>query len=418
MATLNRILMGLIVILAIGAAILSYLLFERRNDFRDRAAMLGDTVARMVQHLDERSGRGLSRQVSLTPQDTVANVPEGGSLSWQSYAEDRSGYQRLLEQAQNLAADIARQRDFLAEQMTAVGSKMGFDSDNLSIDMLRNATDPERYKAAAQKVDRLAQAVQKRSDDMIRAIVNVSNVIGVPVDERELRERSEQINQRGETVYGDFKHGSDVDKFERAVTNLNNRANDYAQAMTDAINRVTAYNWETRASRVADKNDYNLALTSMQNDFSNINKELIKVAQIEAQLAKTQDELRQVSSNLENVSRERDQLSRNVSDLQARVRKYETGGARAVADAATAEMNPNLQGRILLVNDQWKFVILDLGRQDVRENVELLVARDEKLVARLLVTKVAPNVSVAEIIPEGSPGTVQVNDRVILPTRM
>ena len=45
------------------------------------------------------------------------------------------------------------------------------------------------------------------------------------------------------------------------------------------------------------------------------------------------------------------------------------------------------------------------------------MARQEQFVARLVVTKVTPSISVAEIIPSMQSESVRVDDRVILPAR-
>ena len=65
----------------------------------------------------------------------------------------------------------------------------------------------------------------------------------------------------------------------------------------------------------------------------------------------------------------------------------------------------NLRGRIAAVQDDWGFVVLDLGRdQRVQTNTDFIVSRDDKMVAKVQVRAVGENTSVAEILP-GFPKT-------------
>jgi len=74
----------------------------------------------------------------------------------------------------------------------------------------------------------------------------------------------------------------------------------------------------------------------------------------------------------------------------------------------------NLRGSIAAVQDNWGFVIIDIGRdKSVQTNTDFIVSRDDKMVAKVQVRKVGDNTSVAEILP-GFPKTQpQVGDVVV-----
>ena len=74
----------------------------------------------------------------------------------------------------------------------------------------------------------------------------------------------------------------------------------------------------------------------------------------------------------------------------------------------------DLRGRIAAVQDNWGFVVLNIGRdKSVQANTDFIVSRADKIVAKVQVRTVGNNTSVAEILP-GFPKTQpQVGDAVV-----
>jgi hypothetical protein len=72
-----------------------------------------------------------------------------------------------------------------------------------------------------------------------------------------------------------------------------------------------------------------------------------------------------------------------------------------------------LSGDVVVVDPKWDFVVLDVGEdQGLRENGELLVSRDGKLVAKVIVRSVDRNRSIANIMPGWKLGEVFEGDKV------
>jgi len=77
-------------------------------------------------------------------------------------------------------------------------------------------------------------------------------------------------------------------------------------------------------------------------------------------------------------------------------------------------MKKDLHGKILVVDPKWEFVILDIGDDaGVKEYGELLVSRDGKLVAKVIVRNVEKNRSVANIMPGWKLGELMEGDLVV-----
>jgi hypothetical protein len=75
---------------------------------------------------------------------------------------------------------------------------------------------------------------------------------------------------------------------------------------------------------------------------------------------------------------------------------------------------PGLKGKILAVDPRYDFVVLDIGgQQGVIEKGQMLVNRDGKLIGKVRITKVEPNRSIANVLPEWKQGDVQEGDLVL-----
>jgi len=72
--------------------------------------------------------------------------------------------------------------------------------------------------------------------------------------------------------------------------------------------------------------------------------------------------------------------------------------------------------KVLAVDPKWNFVILDIGtRQNVTNNCVGLVSRDGKLIAKVKVTSVQPDRSIANVKPGWNLGEIMEGDLVLPP---
>ncbi|MDZ4197692.1 MAG: hypothetical protein U1E27_00240, partial [Kiritimatiellia bacterium] len=74
---------------------------------------------------------------------------------------------------------------------------------------------------------------------------------------------------------------------------------------------------------------------------------------------------------------------------------------------------PPMSGQVLLVNPEWNFVIVSLGKADkLVPAVEMIIHRGDKMVGKVRITSVMDNVSVAEIQRGWEQLPIQEGDRV------
>lgn len=78
------------------------------------------------------------------------------------------------------------------------------------------------------------------------------------------------------------------------------------------------------------------------------------------------------------------------------------------------KLPPSLKGVVMAVDPKWDFVVLNIGEnQGVLPQGELLVSRDGRLVAKIIVSKVEKDRSIANLIPGWQLGEVIEGDEVI-----
>jgi len=99
-------------------------------------------------------------------------------------------------------------------------------------------------------------------------------------------------------------------------------------------------------------------------------------------------------------------LQRAKARVEARLALYE--GTNNVVT-----LRADLRGKILVVDPKWDFVVLNIGQdQGVIDNGELLVSREGKLVAKVIVRSMEKNRCIANIMPGWKLGEVIEGDEV------
>ena len=91
--------------------------------------------------------------------------------------------------------------------------------------------------------------------------------------------------------------------------------------------------------------------------------------------------------------------------------RYELG--RFVGPTQKVVMRDGLEGNVQAIDSDWGFVIVNVGEKDgARENGELVVSREGKLIGKLLISSVENNRSIANVIPGWIQSDIQVGDVV------
>ncbi|MHC1768777.1 MAG: hypothetical protein AB9869_31595 [Verrucomicrobiia bacterium] len=132
------------------------------------------------------------------------------------------------------------------------------------------------------------------------------------------------------------------------------------------------------------------------------------------QLQVTPDQVKSFKQSLAQANEERDRFADENQILLKKNNELAVELSRYKGEEIDPKMPAGLAGRILAVDPKYDFVVLDVGgNQGVVENGKLLVNRDGKLVAKVRVTKVEPNRSIANIMPDWKQAEVMEGDQVV-----
>jgi HD superfamily phosphohydrolase len=117
--------------------------------------------------------------------------------------------------------------------------------------------------------------------------------------------------------------------------------------------------------------------------------------------------IKQSQDTIDAINEEKKVLSRTVLRQQNQLNEL-LGNQNYVV-----KLRADLKGKVVIVDPKWEFVVLDIGDdQGVLENGELLVSRDGKLVAKVVVRTVEKGRCIANIMPGWKLGEVFEGDVV------
>jgi cell shape-determining protein MreC len=132
-------------------------------------------------------------------------------------------------------------------------------------------------------------------------------------------------------------------------------------------------------------------------------------------LGVTMDQVRTLRDQLYAANQEREVLAG-----EAKIMLRENNRLRFQLEQLIGEVEPEVEmprglvGRVVAVDPRYSFVVLNIGeKQGVVEDGRLLVNRNGKLVGKLQVTKVTPDQSIANIMPDWQQSEVMEGDQVI-----
>jgi uncharacterized protein HemX len=216
------------------------------------------------------------------------------------------------------------------------------------------------------------------------------------------------------TSQRDDWHGQYTDTYNQ----LTNTKRDLAKTKSDLADTQQ----QLADSQAAEKKAEDTA-AAQQKRADDLSDQLTKVTadrdDAQAQLAsykatgKTPPEIEQLVNDIKNdddeiaaITDEKAVLTRTVARLKNQINSI-------LSPDFVVTLPSNLEGRVLVVDPKWDFVVLDIGDdQGVLPDGELLVSRDGKLVAKVVVRSVQKNRCIANIIPGWKLGDVFEGDVV------
>jgi hypothetical protein len=227
-------------------------------------------------------------------------------------------------------------------------------------------------------------------------VLQVRDKISTLVTDRDTQ-RDNRVKAEGERE----KAKKDLAKTEKDLAQANQELTGAKSEREKAV--ATAAAQQKRADDLSDK----LAKTISERDDSQA-----KLAAYTAttytpdQVGKLGRALKTAQEAVEIANEEKIVLQRAINRLTTRLAKYE-------GPDPTIRLRADLKGKILVVDPKWDFVVLNIGQdQGVLEDGELLVSRDGKLVAKVIVRSLEKDRCIANVVPGWKLGEVIEGDDV------
>lgn len=199
-------------------------------------------------------------------------------------------------------------------------------------------------------------------------------------------------------------------KAQTEAKEANDRADRLDRELVDTKDRLEtqtarANTQEARANqREAERDEARRDLTETQRNLAAWRALGIPVETVRERLA----ELVKANLAIAGMTEENRVLLTKLTQTQNRLNVYEGESDRP------PDMSLTRKGKVLAVDPQWDFVIVDLGSNDgAVERGEMLVNRDGKLVAKVRLSRVEETQSVANVLPEWKQTDVEVGDEVL-----
>ncbi|MBF0479420.1 MAG: hypothetical protein HQL26_08050 [Candidatus Omnitrophica bacterium] len=175
---------------------------------------------------------------------------------------------------------------------------------------------------------------------------------------------------------------------------------DTAKKETDKLN-----------AKIAELQDVNQKYDELKNNFDSQKKQK---DDLENQMKMTNERTRKMESNLVELERKILEYDPNYKPSSPSVAKT-VKGEQVVLDTIVVGTQTVPEGRVLAVDTDAEFVILNLGEKDgVKAGTIMSVYRGKDYLGDVKITRVQPEMSAADFLPPFSSKLVRKNDQVVL----
>ena len=197
------------------------------------------------------------------------------------------------------------------------------------------------------------------------------------------------------------KAKKDLVKAQKDLAQVNQEFTDSKAEHDKAV--ATAATQQKRADELSDK----LAKTTQEREDA-----LAELAQYKATGVKPED-VGKLNHALKTAQETIEAINEEKIVLERLANHYKTQLEALVGQDTTVKLRADLRGKIMVVDPKWDFVVLNIGQdQGVLEDGELLVSRDGRLVAKVVVRSLEKDRCIANIVPGWKLGEMIEGDEV------
>ncbi len=227
-------------------------------------------------------------------------------------------------------------------------------------------------------------------------IVKVRDKITTLISQRDdFHTQRDQVQAQLDTTKKDLaKTKDDLTQTQQELTDTKTQRD---KAVADAKTQIK------RADDLADK----LTRTTQERDDAQARLAAYQATGLTAdQVGSLNKAFNSTKNELEVVKEENGVLQRTVDRLTAKIQEL-------IGTNYVVTLRADLKGKVVAVDPKWDFVVLNIGGdQGVKDDGEMLVSRDGKLVAKVIARSVQKDRTIANVVPGWQLGDIIEGDEV------
>jgi hypothetical protein len=186
-------------------------------------------------------------------------------------------------------------------------------------------------------------------------------------------------------------HNKTKSELKKTKSDLAQTQQDLADTKLDLDKAVARA--DAQSKRADDLNDKLTAATQQRDDAQNQLAAFTATGLTPDQVLTLNKQLKSANMQIAAINDEKLVLQRHLVTLQAKLDEI-------IGPETFVKLPAELKGKIVVVDPKWDFVVLDIGDdQGAVQDGELLVSRQGKLVAKVVLRSVEKNRSIANIVP-------------------
>ena len=382
MSIFNKILNISMLLLAGVAVVFGVMLFQKREELRNRGDYMANVINKVSKIMDNTSGTEVNKKLNPTASVVVNPGASGYSLYHDNYAQLSTVLKAFEEQAKS----VIDQRDQLGETLHSVMVDLGVpNADSFAAVEFQTM---DKFSAKDGELLGVVKKVTERDNAIIAKIGEAASAMGFSVDGEAMKSLEDYA-----TPLGDFLAKSQA---------LKARCDTYAQHIQDVYGI-----WGIGAPSLGGS-DYASALSTAS---GNMKAKKAEFDQTKADLAAAKNKIKQLNDKITNQMEKIASLNKKIKDLNTELDKYRL----VTTPGKTVDFVSLLKGEVLEVDKRWGFVVINLGKHNkvtvqgkkkemekevaLPENKRMDVARGDSYICQIKIVDVNDNCAIGDIVP-------------------
>ena len=411
--------LGLVVaLLGVTAAVLSVFIAMRAKQARYRTQILATNLSETARVLD--SGSGIADKANYKKAD--ADNKEGGSLGWPSaqaagdLTKGSNSYDATAKQVVTLAGDVIGQRDAIIGTLIKLSAKLECpNAARPNEETMQNLTS---YEGGSGAFETFVDNRVRRDKNIAAAINTLLRQLGVSRSYNGDITNGGALSSSDQGVLADA--GARFKNLDGNFQSLRGFLKDVAAELQGA--RVNGVTWTASAS------DRAYSLSGLDPNTGSALSEVLNKLRADLRNAKAQlntiDKLKGDISNLQKEVAARDEklraMEERIREVSKLVETVYAGGAMEYDRKASAQplasysqIKQDLAGRIVKLDAQFGYAVIDLNRSMVVKGVKLSVFRGSTFLGLIKIVEAGEFNSLAVVV-SGNAADMAVGDTLVL----